>query len=130
MDKKGTDIYSGMTAKLYIVINFKKDVLLVPTQFIQKKWSNSLVDFWSWSIKQIVTGISTSTNTEVVSWLNEWDTIIRTVTITKDSISNGWLFSPPRTKTWSLDRNWGSWFNGWSRNNRAWWDFWWPPQWM
>lgn len=127
MDKKDTDIYSGMTAKLYIVINSKKGILLVPTQFIQTRWKSSFVETPDNKTLEIVTWISTSVDSEVISWLKEGDIIVRKVTITSDSISNS-LFVPS-SRTWSSSRTrwdfWGDWNWGTRNSNNRSWDFWW-----
>ncbi|MEF2175931.1 MAG: HlyD family efflux transporter periplasmic adaptor subunit [Candidatus Absconditabacteria bacterium] len=88
IDKGEDNIYSGMTAKLYIIIASKENILLIPSVFINKKDNKSFVNTGNGqrgSRTEIKTGISDSTNTEILSGLNLGDNISRTVTVSTSS---------------------------------------------
>jgi HlyD family secretion protein len=98
MDKGNHDIFSGMTAKVNIIVEKKKDVLYVPASFIQKRRWRAIVlkedlsdPTGSGIITPVVTGISNLLNTEIVSGVKEWDTIIRKIATSTGSTQAGGL---------------------------------------
>lgn len=128
MDKWKDNLYSWMTAKIYIINESKKWILIVPSTFVQKRSDKSfvLVSSWEWQtqMKEIVTWITDSTNIEVVSWLEEWDKIVRRVATTAKTTS---------TQTSLLGNGPWSWTRSGSSSYRqsSWWSNWWwwmPPQ--
>lgn len=82
LEKWKFDIYSWMTAKVYIIISGKQDVLVLDSVFLQKRWDKTSVLKKNWTkqiMTEVVTGVSNTTQTEIVSWLFEWDKVVRRV---------------------------------------------------
>ncbi len=104
-DKK---ILSWMTANIEIITESKEDVLLVKTSAIQSKnWKKVVIidDKWKQKIVEIKTWISSEWNTEVISWLSEWDIIYeKEFKIEATEEQNWWLFNIP--KWWGGARWW------------------------
>ncbi len=74
MDKGDYPIFSGMSAKVNIIIESKSDALVVPTSFITKARGQSSVlkRIGSTDTKTDVTlGISNPSNTEVLKGVKE-----------------------------------------------------------
>ena len=91
LDRGDTKIYSGMTAVLSIIIESKNDVLTIPTTFITKKRGTSTVlisESGANVSKEIKTGISTASITEIVSGLSEGDTVVREVALSGSGASS------------------------------------------
>jgi len=82
MDKGNNPIFSGMSAKVDIIIEAKNDTLIVGTSFVEKKNGKTVVlkkNGTSNVRTNVVTGISNPTNTEILSGVSEGDTIVRLV---------------------------------------------------
>ncbi|NCP77050.1 efflux RND transporter periplasmic adaptor subunit [bacterium] len=82
MDKGNNPIFSGMSAKVDIIIEAKNDTLIVGTSFVEKKNGKTAVlkkNGTSNVRTNVVTGISNPTNTEILSGVSEGDTIVRLV---------------------------------------------------
>lgn len=118
IDKWEDNIYSWMTAKLYIIVESKRNILVIPTVFINSRDGKSFVNIsnWErWKRTQIVTWISDSTNTEIISWLNIWDELSRIVTVSSSSSSSTTSSTNNRairnaTWVWWWWGGWGWWF--------------------
>ncbi len=98
MDKGDNQIFSGMSAKVNIVIEGKKDALIVGTSFIEKVGGKSVVlkkNGTKTERTEVVTGITNATNTEIVSGVSEGDTIIRKVATSAASSSKTSLIPTP-----------------------------------
>lgn len=82
MDKGDHPIFSGMSAKVDIIIESKSDTLVVPTSFVTKGRGQPSVlkRVGTVDTKTDVTlGISNPSNTEILEGVNEWDTIARRI---------------------------------------------------
>lgn len=102
MDKWNFAIYSWMTAKVNIIIEKKTWVLIIPSSFVTKSWDISTVlvnENWTEVQKEVITWIDNNTNIEIMTWLNEWDEVIRKITTTTVSTQSTLIPTP------------------WSRNN-------------
>lgn len=117
MDKGQLEIYGGMTAKMYIIIEWKSDLLLIPSSYIQQRWNKNIVLVKSQTgearPQEVEIGITDDIQTEIISWLSEWDVVIKQVSLgSDDATATQWWF-------WLL---W--WWGGWM----WWWDrpSWWP----
>ena len=111
VDKWSLDIYGWMSAKAYIIINSKKDILLVPNTYITELWDKNIVNLSkNWSIKKqfISVGITDWSYTEILSWLEEWDKIVKEIS-TSDSSSN-----KSSSIMWGWSFPW-AWWGGWMR---------------
>ena len=98
MDKGDNQIFSGMSAKVNIVIEGKKDALIVGTSFIEKMGGKSIVlkkNGTKTERTEVVTGITNATNTEIISGVSEGDTIIRKVATSATSSSKTSLIPTP-----------------------------------
>lgn len=85
MDKWDLDIYGGMTATMYIIIEGKDNLLLVPSSYIQQKWNKNiiLVKTGTWDVKQqeVEVWITDEIQTEIISGVSEWDIVIKQVSV-------------------------------------------------
>ena len=93
MEKKDYKIYSGMTAKLTIVVSKKENIIVIPTEYITTGSGSSTVilkDSMSPRGKktEVVTGTSTTAKTEIVSGLKEGDIILRFVNTSASTSSS------------------------------------------
>lgn len=88
VDKWDLAIYGWMSAKAYIIVNEKKDILLVPNTYITELGDKSFVNIsknWSTKKQFITVGITDWSFTEVLSWLEEWDKIVKEITTSNSS---------------------------------------------
>lgn len=88
VDKWDLAIYGWMSAKAYIIVNEKKDILLVPNTYITELGDKSFVNVsknWSTKKQFITVGITDWSFTEVLSWLEEWDKIVKEITTSNSS---------------------------------------------
>lgn len=79
LDTQTPDIFSNMTASANIITQFKNDVNLIPSSAVQTQNGNfSVRVLKNGKIEQInvETGLSSSTQTEITSGLQEGDTVI------------------------------------------------------
>lgn len=79
LDTQETDIYSNMTATANLITTTKDNVILVPTKSIQTQNGQSTVRVMRNGIVEevtVVTGISSDSQIEIVSGLNEGDTVV------------------------------------------------------
>jgi len=79
LDTASSDIFSNMTATANIITDSKDDVLLVPTSAVTTSNGESTVRVLKngqVSIVPVTTGLSSSTQVEIDSGLNEGDTVV------------------------------------------------------
>lgn len=79
LDTTSPEIYSNMSAQANIITQTKTDILLIPTSAVQTQNGESTVRVMKDGKEQrvaVVTGLSSGTQTEVVSGLSEGDTVI------------------------------------------------------
>lgn len=103
LDKWKTNIYSSMTAKVSILVESKKDILIIPTSYVEETNSKKYVlikEKWQEVKKEITTWITDDTNIEVKKWLNIWDIILKKITSAVKSGSS-WLIP-----WWWTGRTW------------------------
>lgn len=96
-DKK---ILSWMWANVEIIVESKKDVLVLKTSAItEKDWKKYVTISKNWTEKEteVVVWIAADGMSEIASWLSEWDEIIikEYVSTTSEEESTTSLFSPP-----------------------------------
>lgn len=87
-DTSLSNMYPNMSVSANIIIDSKTDVLTIPTSAIQSNNGESTVKILKDNqVSQTVveTGISDSTNTEIISGLNEGDVVITSTSTTKSS---------------------------------------------
>lgn len=131
MDKWENKIYSWMTAKISIIVDSNKNALIVPSAFITTEDDKSYVVVKSWTTEtktEVVIWIDNSTNTEILSWINEWDIVLRKITISGSSSSTTSLFWSPWTRRSSSSTSSSSTKSSSSSSSSSsdWWA-WWPP---
>ncbi|EKE28725.1 MAG: hypothetical protein ACD_3C00025G0014 [uncultured bacterium (gcode 4)] len=121
LDKWDLKIFSWMSATINIIVQSKKWVLTLPSSFIQKRRDKSFVTIedpenkaWTWTRTEIVTWISNLLNSEIVSWINEGDTVLRFVATSSWS-SAPWSLIPVWWRAGGNTEGWGGWFrqSGW-----------------
>ena len=98
MDKGSHSIFSGMSAKVDIVIEGKDDTLILNTSFVEKKNGKTVVLKKNGTTNdrtEVVTGISNATLTEIVSGVSEGDTIVRRIATSSGSTSKTSLIPSP-----------------------------------
>ncbi len=125
LDKGELDLYSGMTAVMYIIIEQANDVVVIPSSYITEEGDSSTVLVKSWvnkaTRKLIETWLTDWTNTQVLTWVSEGDTLIQMLSwTTSSSSSTTSLFGP-----WSNRKSSSS----WSSSNSSWWGQWWGWPW-
>jgi membrane fusion protein, macrolide-specific efflux system len=82
-DSSLPNMYPNMSVSANIIIDSKADILTVPTSAIQTSNGSSIIKVMKNNqISEVVveTGISDTTNTEIISGLNEGDTIVTSTT--------------------------------------------------
>lgn len=98
-DNSMANMYPNMSVSANILIDSKNDVLTIPTSAIQTSNDESIVKVLKdGQVSQVVvtTGLSDSTNTEIISGLNEGDTVVistSTTTKTNSTTSTKSVFS-------------------------------------
>ncbi|EKE29217.1 MAG: efflux transporter, RND family, MFP subunit [uncultured bacterium (gcode 4)] len=121
LDKWDLQIFSWMSATINIMVQSKKWVLTLPSSFIQKRRDKAFVivedsekKTWTWTRTEVVIWISNLLNSEIVSWVNEGDTVLRFVTTSTWS-SAPWTIIPVGWRWGGNTGGWGSWFRpgGW-----------------
>ncbi len=96
MDKGKHSIFSGMTAKMTIIVDERKNVLVAPTSFIQKKKDMQYVTLQDGTQAKIILWLESPTKAEIKEWVEEWEIITRTITISgsgsqsKSLLNIGW----------------------------------------
>ncbi|MCX6726293.1 MAG: efflux RND transporter periplasmic adaptor subunit [Candidatus Shapirobacteria bacterium] len=83
-DSDVAEVLSNMSANVSIITNVKNDVILVPTAAVQSSSGNSTVRILTngqLSSVPVTIGDSDGTNTEIVSGVNEGDTVVTSVSI-------------------------------------------------
>lgn len=91
LDSGLPNMYPNMAINAQIIIQTKNDVLSVPSSAIQTSNGQSVVKIKKdnqISEVTVETGISDSTNTEIISGLNEGDTVVTSTTNTQTNTSN------------------------------------------
>lgn len=96
LDTEGEKFYSWMTQNVEIMIQQKKNVILVPSIWITKRWRKSFVTVvtWNWKTEtiEVKTWLTDWKNTEIVSWLKEWDIIqYKSLNLWSGSSSSWWF---------------------------------------
>ncbi len=113
LDKWDAEIFSSMTAKVYIIVEGKKDILVIPSSYIETvSWIKYVIvkENWKEIKKEIAAWITDDANIEITEWLKKWEIIIKKITSTSSTSSS--LFTPG---TWSRRLN--SWWNDNSSSN-------------
>lgn len=128
LDKWDTQIFSSMTAKVYILTKSKKDVIIIPSSYIETaSWITYVVTKSdSKEIKkEVATWLTDDTNTEITDWLELGEIIIKKITSTATTTS--WLINPWNRRNSSSSSS----SNISSSSRSSWWSSeWWPPPWM
>ncbi|MCK9272697.1 efflux RND transporter periplasmic adaptor subunit [Candidatus Gracilibacteria bacterium] len=92
LDKGKTDIYSSMTAKVNILIESKKDILVIPASYIEEASGIKYVlvkENGQEVKKEVATGITDDTNIEITEGLKAGDIILKKITSAVKSSSSG-----------------------------------------
>jgi len=132
MDKWDNEIYSWMTAKISIIVDSNKNATIVPSAFITTENDKSYVIVKNWNTEtktEVVIWIDNSTNTEILSWVSIWDTVIRKITVAASSSTTTSLFWSPWTRKSSSSSSSSSSKSSSSSSSSDWWAEW-PPPWM
>ncbi|EKD66348.1 MAG: hypothetical protein ACD_49C00050G0018 [uncultured bacterium (gcode 4)] len=111
LDKWDAEIYSSMTAKVNILVESKKDILVIPASYIEETPKSKYVlvkEKWQEIKKEIKTWITNDTDIEIIKWLNIGDIILKKITSAIKSGSSGLI---PWGRT-----GWTS----WSSSNTSW----------
>ncbi len=90
-DNSLPNMYPNMSVSVNIIIDSRADVLTVPTSSIQTNNGQSVVQVLKDNqVSQVIieTGLSDTTQTEIISGLNEGDTIITSTSTTKSTINS------------------------------------------
>lgn len=99
LQKWGKNIYNQMSATVDVTLEKKENVLVIPSLSITSTWDIKSVQVWKdnqLQTRDIVTGLTDWKNTEIVSWLDEWEKITKKVF--KIVSKAAWFsFGPPRT---------------------------------
>jgi multidrug efflux pump subunit AcrA (membrane-fusion protein) len=109
-------ILSWMTANVEIIIDQRENVLILKTQAIkEREWKSyvTLEENWTRREVEIETWFSANWDTEILSWLNEWDRIVsQTFAITSET----------STTTNTFQMWWGMWggMPGWTMRMWPW----------
>ncbi|MDD2487226.1 MAG: efflux RND transporter periplasmic adaptor subunit [Candidatus Gracilibacteria bacterium] len=85
LDKGDAEIYSSMTAKVSIIVESKKDILIIPSSYIETAAGIKYVivkENGSEIKKEVATGITDDSNIEITEGLNKGDVIIKKITST------------------------------------------------
>lgn len=109
VDKWQFNIYSWMTAKLYIIIESKTNILTLPSAFITKRGNKSFVTQQTGTEQkqtEVVIGTTNSTESEIVSGLQPWDKVIRKVTTSSSTSTTQSIL--PSWWPWVGGAGWGS----------------------
>ena len=64
---------------LKIIKNQKKNVIQIPTSYVQTEWNKNYVLNLSWEKIEIKTWISDDLMVEIKSWLKKWDIIAKEI---------------------------------------------------
>lgn len=72
-------IYGWMSANVKIIKNQKKNVIQIPTSYVQTEWNKNYVLNLSWEKIEIKTWISDDLMVEIKSWLKKWDIIAKEI---------------------------------------------------
>lgn len=97
-DTEVPEIYSNMSAQANIITNSKADILLVPSSAVQSQNESTFVRIFNngkITEKTVATGLSSDSQTEIISGLNEGDTIVTSmITSTSGTGSTSQTQSP------------------------------------
>ncbi|MDP2104242.1 MAG: hypothetical protein Q8K26_04960, partial [Candidatus Gracilibacteria bacterium] len=83
LDKGDTNIYSSMTAKVNILVESKKGIVIIPTSYIEETSGKKYVlvkDKGQEVKKEVTTGLTDDTNMEITDGLNPGDIILKKIT--------------------------------------------------
>jgi HlyD family secretion protein len=86
LDNSLSNMYSNMSVSANIIIDSKVDVLIVPSAAIKTNNGISIIQVIKnnqVSQVEVTTGLSDNTNTEIISGLNEGDTVVTSTTTSK-----------------------------------------------
>jgi macrolide-specific efflux system membrane fusion protein len=95
-DSGASEILPNMSATANIILEVKDNVLLVPSSAIQKQNDQNVVKVMKGKQQQAVNvevGLSSDTQTEIISGLSEGDEIITSTSSTSSNQSGGSVFS-------------------------------------
>lgn len=121
MGKWEKKIYDSMTVNIEIMTEQADNIIVVPTTAIQTRWEKTFVqtkESGATIIKMVEIWVNDNFNTEIISWLNIWETVL----LNEYSISSS--SKRPDRSTWSsfpnpqqwissmrwLGVGWASWF--------------------
>ncbi len=88
INKLNKIIYSGMTATAKIIIEDKKDIIVIPTTFIQSQLNRKYVLNKNNRELDVIIWATDWATTEIISWLDKGNIIIKNTTVTKSSSSS------------------------------------------
>ncbi len=97
LDSASSDIYSNMTATANIITETKDDIVLIPSAAIQSlngETSVRVMKNGSVSSVSVEIGLSNDTETEIISGINEGDSIVTASTSTSKTTSSTTTASP------------------------------------
>lgn len=113
IDKWKKIMYSWMTASVKIIIENKENVIIIPTTYIQSQGDiKFVIDKYS-KQKIITVGSTDGTMTEIVSWVNVGDSIIKSI------ISNTKTSNDNSSTSFAMPGMWWGMWGGmpWGRGN-------------
>jgi HlyD family secretion protein len=109
-------VLSGMTANIQVITESRQKVLTVKSTALQEingKKILLLQKNWQEQQVEVKTGLSSWWMTEIISWVNEWDTIIiKDFSVSTQTEGSKSLFSPPagmRRSSNSSSSGWAGW---------------------
>lgn len=111
LDKWDLKIYDGMTAKMKVIIAEKNNILVLPTQFIQEENGKAFVLIQNGKIGKktpITIWLETSTEAEIVKWLQAWDTVMRYITATANKAAAPTVFGAGAPRGAGGWQQWGA----------------------
>jgi len=98
LDKWNAEIYSSMTAKVNILVESKKNIMIIPTSYIEETSGTKYVlvkDKGQEVKKEVTTGLTDDTNIEITEGLDIGDIILKKITSavksgTSSLLPGGW----------------------------------------
>ena len=102
-----------MTAKVNILVESKKNILVIPASYIEETPKAKYVlvkEKWQEIKKEIKTWITNDTDIEIIKWLNIGDIILKKITSAVKSSSSGLI-------PWWGNRTW---WTSWNSSNARW----------
>lgn len=114
LDQTDKIIYNEMSATVTIIVDEKKDVLLVPSVSIINSWYDNYVELFDNGrvyLKMIKVGINNGKMVEILTWLDYWQKILSkefefTSTPKKDTPEWQWPDDNPGAQMRKMDEGW------------------------